>query len=715
MTRQVRCLSLFLFLFALPLFGGFGPERPVTSSDVGLLQDYRARPRIASSGDGYLVAYFDHRGGAYGIWGARVAADGTLLDPTGFLIARANDVHLVWSGETYVAFWHQADIGALWAVTISPDGVVGTPKVAMQMPRLMGITDFAVATNGSTILVATTLGTAALLEADGTHIGTLDIAGGAYLLNIDIAAASVGGEYLLAFGMNTGVVTQRVSASGQVSAPVPQEGTPRSATIDIGTDGTNYFVVAAAHDLTGLVLTRENNRAGELRVLAPAQTISGLPLVTANPRVAWRGGEYLVTYRQKAQYELYSLRVSQNGTPIAAPVLFDHGSNYGEAELETRSGSSGAAVWVDRDLHVQVGLFDAGTFANAKPIDYTASHQTEPALARVGNRFVAGWREYGPNGHELRIGAFGGEPRVVAKLSGMYWWPAEVLFDGKTVWVVWLDDVHYYRRYTPALEPIDAAPVSFDLGRDLREINFTATAGRDGILVVAEGTFGLLAVALHDEGGNVVKTIALIHAASFHFHHPDAVWDGQRYVIAYAHDLDTTWWQMPQPIPNEVLLTRVSREGALLDAEPVLITSDNPKDISAVRVAHGSDGAIAIAWQGVEGWVSMARFTGEPKPPATVLPMHWLKLGEVVALPGGYAVFRHTSAEVQYEKLANDLTRVAGPEPVPASPSYRVETLGGKLYVLYSRITPDEKQYGGVPRLFWRTDDDALRRRRSVR
>lgn len=714
MARRLGFLLLSL-LVSHSVFAGFGPERPVTGSDLGLVKDYRSHPRIASNGDGYLVAYRDFRGGAFGVWGARVAADGTLLDPTGFRIAVTNEVHLVWAGENYVALWHRPDAGGVYAVTISPDGVVGNPKVALETPRLMGLTDFAVATNGSTILVATTLGTAALLEADGTHIGTLDIAGGAYLLNIDIAAASAGGEYLLAFGMNTGVVTQRVSSSGQVSAPVPQENTPRSATVDIGTDGTNYLLVAAAHDVISLALTRENNRIGEPRVLAPAQTVSGLPLISARPSVAWRGGEYLVTYRQKSAAELYSMRVAQNGTPLGAPVLFDHATNYGEAELVTRSGSSGGAVWIDRDYKVQFAQFDSGAFASAKPINYTASHQTEPALARAGNEFIAGWLEYGPNGRELRIGAFGGEPRVVAKLSGMYWWPPEVLFDGKTVWVVWLDDVHYYRRYTPALEPIDAAPVSLDFGRDLREIGFTAAAGRDGILVVAEGTFGLVARALHVEGGQVIQTDAHIRAWSFHFHHPDAVWDGQRYVIAFAHDLESTWWQMPQPIPNEVLVSRVSREGALLDAEPVLITSDNPKDISAVRVAHGSDGAIAIAWQDVEGWVSMARFTGDAKPLATVLPMHWLKLGEVVALPGGYAVFRHTSAEVEVERLANDLTRVAAPEPVPASPAYRVETLGAKLYVLYSRITPDEKRYGGVPRLFWRTDDEALRRRRSVR
>ena len=708
------------------MFAAFGPERPVTSGDLVTVRGgIRGFPRIASSGNGYLVVWSDHRSGTASLYGARLSADGTLLDPTGFLIAQnAGSAEIVWTGQTYVAVWGFVD--KMMSVTISPVGVVGTPKAALEVPKYMGIAAFGIATNGSTILVATSLGIGSLLEADGTLIGHMTLGPQTNLLNAGVGVASAGGEYLVAFGTSNGVVTQKVSSSGQPSAPLLHEGSQRGAFTAVASDGTNYLVVSAVRAITGQLVSRDNVPIGGMKTLANAYTVEGFEFPSVGPSAAWRGGEYLVTYGQKNDTELFAVRVGQDATPLAAPVKFAESSYNREARLVAIGGGTGAAVWIDRGSLVQVARFDnlsiaANTpLAGAKPINYSAAPQNLPALARVANQMIAAWSEARPEGSQLRVAALGGEPIVVATLvEPNFYRKIDVLFDGETVWVVWIDRGLFVRRYTPALEPIDATPLAFvlheeaDYGRPMG-----LAAGRAGIAIVFSSYADLIVTTLHVEGEAVVATHTVIPAPLVRCYNPAPIWDGERYAIAFAHDLSTTWWQFPEPIPNEVLVTHVSREGVVLDATPILIAREKDmNDIESLRATRGADGSMVIAWQTFQfSKTYLARFTGTEKPPVVILPSTLgLKLGAIAALPGGYEVFRHTRDAVQHERFDAALARVSEPEQLPVphaywwDPFYDVETLGGQLHFVYARATEDA--YGGVPRLFWRVSDDTGRRR----
>jgi hypothetical protein len=611
--------------------------------------------------------------------------------------------------------------------TISVDGVMGEPQNALQAPPYYGITDFAAASNGSTILVVTSLGRAALLDGDGTFIGDLTLAGQTDVLNAGLAVGSAGGDYLAAFGSHAGLITQRVSASGEAATPVTHAGTQRGAAVAVASDGANYLVVSAERSVMGQIVSRANAAIGSLQTLAAPFVQGGLELQSVAPSAAWTGSEYVVTFGQRSDRVLSSVSVSASGVAVQQPVAFSSSVPYGEARVAA-SGGGGAAAWIDRGTMVQFALLDGGSVGERQAISYTAAPQQNPVTARAGNNIVTAWLERRPARDELRIMRAGGEPQLVAPVKGMFFFNHQVVSDGQMVWVVWADDgTMYFRRFTAALEPIDGAAVAFDpfppgSGHGVSDM-FAAEAGASGMLVVFGGDNGLFATALYAEGPHVFVRPLRIPSPDYAFHHPAIVWDGQRYAVVFAHSLETTWWQMPQPVAEEVLLTRISRDGAVLDPEPVTVSNESVKDIAAVRAAVGADGAIGVAWQDSKGDFHLARVEGSTVAPGTVLPARpYFVLGPLVALPNGYALFGHDSSTVQYEHLDHSLVRSSGVTIFPPfsrayywDPFYSVESIGSRLYVVYMRTTP-EAIYGGVPRLFWRTDpDDTPQRRRAVR
>ncbi len=70
----------------------------------------QGRPAIASDGTGYLVVWNDTRSGNGDVYGARVSADGQILDASGFGIATAADLQQApdvrFEGAYYIVAWH---------------------------------------------------------------------------------------------------------------------------------------------------------------------------------------------------------------------------------------------------------------------------------------------------------------------------------------------------------------------------------------------------------------------------------------------------------------------------------------------------------------------------------------------------------------------------------------------------------------------------------
>ncbi|HYR28439.1 MAG TPA: hypothetical protein VEU30_08235 [Thermoanaerobaculia bacterium] len=103
----MRRIALATLLFCTSVFAEvrLGVERPLTPLEMGEGAVHRFPASIASDGKDFLVLWYDGRGGSRNIVGARVTADGRLLDPTGFAVTQFRQATLAglrWTGSEYL-------------------------------------------------------------------------------------------------------------------------------------------------------------------------------------------------------------------------------------------------------------------------------------------------------------------------------------------------------------------------------------------------------------------------------------------------------------------------------------------------------------------------------------------------------------------------------------------------------------------------------------
>jgi large repetitive protein len=113
---------------ALPAFAGAGPylDVPVTPPAIVRAAGTQKQPRIATDGRDFFAVWIDSRGEYGSLYGTRVLAHGTVLDPSGILLSASqqfcDSFALAWDGSNYVVVW-QAD-SRVNAIRVDRDGTV---------------------------------------------------------------------------------------------------------------------------------------------------------------------------------------------------------------------------------------------------------------------------------------------------------------------------------------------------------------------------------------------------------------------------------------------------------------------------------------------------------------------------------------------------------------------------------------------------------------
>ncbi|MEO0226771.1 MAG: FlgD immunoglobulin-like domain containing protein [candidate division WOR-3 bacterium] len=254
--------------------------------------DMQHTPSVAFDGTNYLVVWEDGRNSSFDIYGARVAQNGTVLDPSGIAISTAANTQeypsVAFDGTNYLVVWHDARSYStvdIYGTRVAQNGTVLDPSGIPISTAANDQKHPSVAFDGTNYLV---------VWEDGRN-GPADIYGA------------------------------RVSTSGTVFDP---QGIPISTvqyydqvSPSVAFDGTNYLVVwhdsrsSIFDDIYGARVAQNGT------VLDP----SGIAISSAynyqlSPSVAFDGTNYLVVWhdsRSGSGYsDIYGARVNPSGMVI---------------------------------------------------------------------------------------------------------------------------------------------------------------------------------------------------------------------------------------------------------------------------------------------------------------------------------------------------------------------------------------------------------------
>src|SRR6266508_2500072 len=344
------------------------PDGIHISTDVGAAGEF---PSVAWNGVNHLVVW-NTRGTGAQVWGTRVGANGQVLDPSGIQISPPGGTNLIASvaseGDRYLVAWNETIGGDVKGVRVSSTGVVLDTQaipISVDPGRQLWA---AVAWGGTDYLVA---------WSDERNLGVSEA---------DIYATRVDPD---------GVV---LDAHGfEVSHAANWQDEP-----SVAWDGSNYFAVW------------EDYRNGELdiygarlddwgRILdGTGIAISTAPGIQRLPDVAWTGENFLVVWEdRRTGQDIYGARVSPDGElldpegiPISAAAGNQRAPNVASNDIslvtwnDYRAGTSRADIYAARVADDGTVLDPAGLLLAA---DVGDSGGGDPDVAWGESTFLVVW------------------------------------------------------------------------------------------------------------------------------------------------------------------------------------------------------------------------------------------------------------------------------------------------------------------------------------
>lgn len=492
----------------------------VNSIPIITAPDTQAYPTVASNETDWLVSW-----GALGetiIRGVRVAADGSILDPGGFIISSDNGDRIwpdvVYDGTNYMLVWMDRRSGtsvyhwSVYGARVNGNGVVLDPSgipIAADDTVYEGIPELCF--NGTNHLVVWkddgfSEMTGAIVSTDGIiqSPGQFPISGG-YGYELYHAVTTDGSNWLVSWD------------DGQGTQSVPP--------------GFGSDIFGARVDASGNVLDAHPNDI-------PISTSSNWQYYSS---AAFNGSEYMLLWQEKVavdQYDIKGTRVDATGNPINSPCL--------------------------------------------TICDYE-DDQTIPAIAFGNTTYLATWKDYrdgpfgsiyaarmsqdgtvlDPNGFEITNSTYGNKILTIA-------------FDGTNFFVVWLDYNSGYHlkgaRITEdgtILDPggIDLGPLSIDYGWNLYLDISVTFDGQNYLIVFPEfvsGSWDIYGIKVATDG-NVVGSSFPISAAVENQYYP--------HVTSSDNGSFVSWVDLRNS-QNDIFGARIDTSGNVIDPDGIQICTN---------------------------------------------------------------------------------------------------------------------------------------------
>jgi hypothetical protein len=478
-----------------------GPGQPISTA-----AGQQWRPVVTAAGPRFFVAWEDHRS-AFEVYGARVRADGSVIDGSGIRIAAAADSFyyaphdVSWDGVDVLVTWQSGNFGAesIRSARVDPSGTLLDPAGVELVPGYHPATAF----DGTHHLVtAVTRGGTQRLGGTRVTPGLTPLDPGGFLIAIganqqtEIDLASDGVNHLVVWTDNRtperSLYGARVGPDGQNLDGAGFLISGRSSTFtspaSVAFDGTNFLVVWAETSSfpTSTLQAARISPTGEIldRFDIPAQ-------FAGSPKVAFGNGMFLVAWA--GFEEVMVARVGTDGTVLDPEGIQLAGSLTTPPNIDVAAGASEfLVVWndgrfedvSDNDVFGGVVTPDGTVVDTRIPIAAGPYHEERPAVAWQGGTYLVVWAHVVEDGtwppevsdiHGIRVTGAGKlvdpSPLPISTAPGEQHMPDVAFNHGRNL-VTWTDR----RRGEPSGLEADVYGVTVDSGGTVGPEVFISTA-----------------------------------------------------------------------------------------------------------------------------------------------------------------------------------------------------------------------------------------------
>jgi len=554
---------------------------------ISTVADRQGSPAVAFDGENYFVVWEDKRNGSFDIYGTRVNQSGTILDPDGVPISRAENNQkspsITFDDENYLVVWQDKRNGSydIYCTRVSKTGIIfdtngaaiSTDDGDQVLPTL--------AANGRYCFVVWSepLPTGRLTYSSKLYGARIDQSGnvidttGIYFFEIVGKPKIIytGTKYLIIWSGPNAVF---LDTSGRVLSTFTVY--PKGWNANVVFNGQNYFFVwedarngfspyyytdiyGARVDHSGAVL---DTKGFVVSKAIGEQLHSAVTFDAANYLVVWQehnGSSYDICGIRISSYgqvlDTASIKISTANDDQCYPAVSFDGANYFVVWQDIRKGFQNTDVYGARIS--QAGkVFDPSGIA----ISTAKSQQWKPSIAFDGRNYLVVWEDirggaagfdiYGarvhPSGKILDPLGF-----VISNAKNHQRTPA-IVFDGTNYFVVWRDERNGYRCYdiygarvSPAGVLLDSNGIAISAAESGQFWPSVAFDGTNYLVVWEDNRNGPSDIygTLIDTSGSVLYSSGIpISAKSNDQRDPAIAFDGNHYVVAWQEkSADSSW------------------------------------------------------------------------------------------------------------------------------------------------------------------------------
>jgi len=572
---------------------------------------------VAFDGTNYLVVWADKRSGSWDIYGARVAPNGMVLDPSGILISTAANHQrypsVAFDGINYLVVWEDERNGSycfdIYGARVTTSGTVLDPEgipisVAPNWQESPSITF-----DGTNYLVVWEDNRSSPWDIYGARVApngmVLDTSG----ILISTAAnhqrypsvAFDGINYLVVWEdnriSNRHIYGARVAPSGTVLDP---EGIPISTTAhsqaspSIAFDGINYLVVwseyrsdshyiyCARVTTSGTVLDPEG-----ILISTTAHSLS-------YPFIAFDGTNYFVVWNDirggSSSNDLYGARVAPNGAVLDPEGIPISTAIYQQSSPSVIFGEANyLVVWEDSRSGSSYDIYGARVDQNGMVLDsegilisIATYAQYSPSTAFDGMHYLVVWSDYRDGAFSDIYGARVASNGTVLEPSGIPISTAansqkdpSVAFDGTNYLVVWEDyrsgvyyPYIYGARVTTSGTVLDPEGIPISTAAQQPHYPSIAFDGTNYLVVWEDFRSGSsydIYGARVDQNGTVLDTTGIpISTGTYEQRWPTVAFDDTNYLVVWANYGGGSY---------NIYGARVSQDGVVLDPFGIAISN----------------------------------------------------------------------------------------------------------------------------------------------